>query len=86
LYGDQPAGWEIGGTPETISNMKPADLRQWFDKNYVAKNPGIFMMDLALIGFHYFNSIPILFISNFYYYLEVNDVRWLLSNFTVFLT
>lgn len=44
------------------------------------------MMDLALIGFHYFNSIPILFISNFYYYLEVNDVRWLLSNFTVFLT
>ncbi len=38
LYGDQPAGWEIGGTPETIANMKAADLRQWFDKHYVAKN------------------------------------------------
>ena len=44
------------------------------------------MMDLAVIGFHYFNSIPILFISNFYCSIEVNDVRWLLSNFTVFLT
>ena len=33
-----------------------------------------------------FKFTAILFISNFYYYIEVNDVRCLLSNFTVFLT
>lgn len=38
LYGDQPAGWEVGGTQETISRMTAADLRTWFDKHYVAKN------------------------------------------------
>lgn len=38
LYGDQPAGWEIGGTPETINAMKATDLRKWFDTHYVAAN------------------------------------------------
>ena len=38
LYGDQPAGWEIGGTQETVNAMKASDLRQWFDTHYVAEN------------------------------------------------
>lgn len=38
LYGDQPAGWEVGGTMETIAKMTAPDLRRWFDANYVASN------------------------------------------------
>ena len=38
LYGDQPAGWEIGGTEATINAMQAPDLRQWFDTHYVAEN------------------------------------------------
>lgn len=38
LYGDQPAGWEVGGTVETITAMQAPDLRQWFDTHYVAGN------------------------------------------------
>jgi predicted Zn-dependent peptidase len=38
LYGDQPAGWEVGGSDETIKRMMAPDLRSWFDANYVAKN------------------------------------------------
>ncbi|HTP57141.1 MAG TPA: pitrilysin family protein [Candidatus Paceibacterota bacterium] len=38
LYGDQPAGWEIGGTIETVSTMMSPDLRTWFDAHYVASD------------------------------------------------
>lgn len=38
LYGDQPAGWEIGGTEATINAMQASDLRRWFDAHYVAQN------------------------------------------------
>ena len=38
LYGDQPAGWEIGGTEATINAMQAPDLRRWFDTHYVAEN------------------------------------------------
>lgn len=38
LYGDQPAGWEIGGTEATVNAMQAADLRRWFDAHYVAEN------------------------------------------------
>lgn len=38
LYGDQPAGWEIGGTEATINAMQSPDLREWFDTHYVAEN------------------------------------------------
>ena len=36
LYGDQPAGWEVGGTEETVKAMQAPDLRRWFDAHYVA--------------------------------------------------
>jgi len=38
LYGDQPAGWEVGGTIETIQRMRAEELRQYFDTHYVATN------------------------------------------------
>ncbi len=38
LYGNQPAGWEIGGTEETVKAMTAPDLRQYFDTHYNAKN------------------------------------------------
>lgn len=38
LYGDTPAGREIGGTDATISAMMAPDLRAWFDEHYVAAN------------------------------------------------
>jgi predicted Zn-dependent peptidase len=38
LYGDQPAGWEIGGTIETVSNMKRQDLVDYFNSHYIAEN------------------------------------------------
>lgn len=38
LYGDQPAGWEVGGSIETVQHMMAPDLRQWFDTHYVAQN------------------------------------------------
>jgi predicted Zn-dependent peptidase len=38
MYGDQPAGWEVGGSIETIQAMKAPDLRRYFDAHYVAAN------------------------------------------------
>ncbi|HXV26744.1 MAG TPA: pitrilysin family protein [Candidatus Paceibacterota bacterium] len=38
LWGDQPAGWEIGGTPDTIRAMKRQDLLDYFDSHYIAEN------------------------------------------------
>lgn len=38
LYGDQPAGWEILGTKETVSSFKRADLIRYRKNQYDAKN------------------------------------------------
>lgn len=38
LWGDQPQGWEIGGTPETIKHMKREDLTAYFNSHYIAAN------------------------------------------------
>lgn len=38
LYGDQPAGWEISGTPETIGRMQSEDLRHYFQNQYTAED------------------------------------------------
>lgn len=38
LYGDQPAGWETAGTPETVLGLTQKDLLEYMDSQYVAKN------------------------------------------------
>jgi predicted Zn-dependent peptidase len=38
LYGDQPAGWDIAGTKETVSKMNREKLIDYMEKQYVAKN------------------------------------------------
>ena len=38
LYGDQPAGWFIGGTKETVSSIKKEDILNYIHSQYTAKN------------------------------------------------
>lgn len=38
LYGDQPAGWEILGTKETVSSFTKSDLSKYRKSQYDAKN------------------------------------------------
>jgi predicted Zn-dependent peptidase len=38
LYGDQPAGWDIAGTKETVSGISQRDLLDYMKKQYVALN------------------------------------------------
>lgn len=36
MYGDQPAGWDIAGSPKTVSNCTRKDLLDYFQQHYVA--------------------------------------------------
>ncbi|OGN02191.1 MAG: hypothetical protein A2655_02615 [Candidatus Yanofskybacteria bacterium RIFCSPHIGHO2_01_FULL_43_42] len=36
LYGDQPAGWDIGGEKETILKLKRDEFVNYFDTHYIA--------------------------------------------------
>lgn len=38
LYGDQPAGWPIAGTKETMAGIKRGDILDYFHKQYVGDN------------------------------------------------
>lgn len=38
LYGDQPAGWPVAGSKESIARMKRQDLLHYRKKQYVAEN------------------------------------------------
>lgn len=38
LYGDQPAGWDIAGTIDSVSQMTRKDILDYFYSQYVAKN------------------------------------------------
>ncbi|MDD3072470.1 MAG: pitrilysin family protein [Candidatus Pacebacteria bacterium] len=38
LYGDQPAGWDIAGTKETVQGIKREDIKKYLEKQYVASN------------------------------------------------
>lgn len=38
LHGDQPAGWETAGTSETVMGLSRADLLEYVNSQYVAKN------------------------------------------------
>jgi len=37
LYGDQPAGWNIAGTKESVLSITTDDLRSYHDDHYVAR-------------------------------------------------
>lgn len=38
LYGDQPAGWDIAGTKESVSAITRKDLLDYMESQYVTKN------------------------------------------------
>lgn len=38
LYGDQPAGWDIAGTRETVSKIKREEILEYINSQYAAKN------------------------------------------------
>jgi len=38
LYGDQPAGWDIAGTKETVQGLTRADILSYVKSQYVAEN------------------------------------------------
>jgi len=38
LYGDQPAGWSVAGTKESVSKISRQDLINYFQSQYVASN------------------------------------------------
>jgi len=38
LYGDQPAGWDIAGTKETVNGVTRKKLSDYMEKQYVASN------------------------------------------------
>ena len=38
LYGDQPAGWDVAGTKESVAGITTEDLRSYMEKQYSAEN------------------------------------------------
>ncbi|MBU3965673.1 insulinase family protein [Patescibacteria group bacterium] len=38
LYGDTPAGWDFGGTPETVGSIAREQILKYFKSQYVSKN------------------------------------------------
>ncbi|MDP4010240.1 MAG: pitrilysin family protein [Candidatus Spechtbacteria bacterium] len=38
LYGDQPAGRDIGGDEKSVLNIKPKDIKEYFNKQYRGDN------------------------------------------------
>lgn len=38
LYGDQPAGWDIAGTRETVSSLTREKIVEYFNSHYIASN------------------------------------------------
>lgn len=38
LYGDQPAGWEVAGTKESVAKIKRTELLNYMESQYVASN------------------------------------------------
>lgn len=51
LYGDQPAGWEIAGTPERIQGLTADDLKSYFLRQYSRENTFVVLAgNLAAAG------------------------------------
>jgi predicted Zn-dependent peptidase len=65
LYGDQPAGWDIAGTKETVSSISHKQLLDYKKAQYVAKNTIICVAgnideDKAIsTAKKYFSKIPV---------------------------
>ncbi len=38
LYKDQPAGWDVGGSKESVSGIKKKDIVDYWRKHYIAEN------------------------------------------------
>ena len=38
MYGDQPAGWDTAGTPETVNNIKRDDILKYKNSHYLTSN------------------------------------------------
>ncbi len=38
LYGDQPAGWDVAGTKESVARITRKDLKEYMKRQYSAKN------------------------------------------------
>lgn len=38
LYGDTPAGWDLGGTPESVSKITREQIISYFNSQYAVKN------------------------------------------------
>lgn len=38
VYGDQPVGWDIAGTAETVKGIKRKDIIEYKSRNYLSKN------------------------------------------------
>lgn len=38
VYGDQPAGWDVIGTPEILSRLRSEELRRYFQNQYTAED------------------------------------------------
>jgi predicted Zn-dependent peptidase len=38
LYGDQPAGWDIAGTPENVLSISREDIKKYRENHYTASN------------------------------------------------
>jgi len=38
MYGDQPAGWSVAGTKQTVSQISRPDILDYKEKNYLASN------------------------------------------------
>ena len=43
LWGDQPAGWHVAGTPKIIKNLKREALLEYFQKHYVGRSSVVVM-------------------------------------------
>lgn len=46
LWGDQPAGWHVSGTPETIKGLKRGALLEYFDLHYTGRSAVVVMAGL----------------------------------------
>ena len=38
LYGNQPAGWDVGGTPETVKGISREDILKYKQSHYITSN------------------------------------------------